>query len=210
MLNLHLLPCKSRYTLRYMNIDFLAIRYQYKNIDMILDTIRFAMREPPFVPDELDLMILEYMSKDSRVQFKHLAEILKVDQRTIAKRVSIMKEKGIFNHTIEINWSRLGIGISAYVGAETGLGEEDVRKMLDYIRKEPRVLEAYSTIGNQEYFFKVMETDLQSLREEVMTRFEPITAKLTSSIISSQIKRPDDVALLRFLRQRSFSQKTRR
>ena len=177
---------------------------------MILDTIGFAMREPSFVPDELDLMILEYMSIDASVEFKHLAEILKVDQRTIAKRVSIMKEKGIFNHTIEINWSRLGIGISAYVGAETGLGEEDVRKMLDYIRKEPRVLEAYSTIGNQEYFFKVMETDLQSLREEVMTRFEPITAKLTSSIISSQIKRPDDVALLRFLRQRSFSQKTRR
>ena len=168
------------------------------------------MREPAFVPDELDLMILEYMSKDASMQFKQLAVILKVDQRTIAKRVSSMKEKGIFKHKIELDWSRLGIGISAYVGAETGLGEEDVKKMHDYIKKEPRIIEAYSTIGDQEYFFKVMETDLQSLREEVMTSFEPITAKLTSSIISSQIKHQDDVALLRFLRQRSFSKKTRR
>jgi DNA-binding Lrp family transcriptional regulator len=177
---------------------------------MILYIIRFVMKEPVFVPDELDLMILEYMAKDASIQFKKLAEILKVDQRTIAKRVSIMKERGIFIHKIELDWSKLGIGISAYVGAETGLGEEDVKRLHDYIRKEPRVIEAYSTIGDQEYFFKVMETDLQSLREEVMTRFEPITAKLTSSIISSQIKRQDDVALLRFFRQRSFSQKTRR
>ena len=123
---------------------------------MILDYIRYDMREPVFVPDELDLMILEYMAKDASMQFKQLAEILKVDQRTIAKRVNNMKERGVFNHKIEIDWTRLGIGISAYVGAETGLGEEDVRKMQDYIRMEPRVLEAYSTIGDQDYFFKIM------------------------------------------------------
>ncbi len=168
------------------------------------------MREPVFVSDELDLMILEYMAKDASIQFKQLAEVLKVDQRTVAKRVNNMKEKGVFKNKIEIDWSRLGVAISAYVGAETGLGEEDVRKMQEYIRKEPRVIEAYSTIGDQEYFFKVMETDLQNLREEVMTRFEPLTAKLTSSIISSQIKGSDDVALLGFLRQRNFHQKTRK
>ena len=163
------------------------------------------MREPPFVPDELDLMILEYMAKDASIQFKQLAEVLKVDQRTIAKRVNIMKEKGVFKIKIDIDWPRLGIAVSAFVGAETGLGEEDVKRMQDYIRKESRIIEAYSTIGDQEYFFKVMETDLQSLREEVMTRFEPITAKLTSSIISSKIKQQDDVALIHFLRQRGFS-----
>ncbi len=167
------------------------------------------MREPAFVPDELDLMILEYMAKDANIQFKKLAEILKVDQRTIAKRISIMKENRVFRNKIEVDWQRLGIAISAYVGAETGLGEADVKRMHDYIRKEPRIIEAYSTIGDQEYFFKVMETDLQSLREEVMTRFEPITAKLTSSIISSQIKQQDDLALLQFLRQRRFTHEKR-
>lgn len=174
---------------------------------MILDITISDMKEPVFVFDELDLMILEYMAKDASVQFKQLAEILKVDQRTIAKRVGVMAEKGVFVHKIELDWSRLGIGITAYVGAETGLGEEDVKKLRGYIQKEPRIIEAYSTIGDQEYFFKVMETDLQSLREEVMSHFEPITAKLASSIVSSQIKKQDDVALLKFLRQRSFSRK---
>ncbi|HJU13964.1 MAG TPA: Lrp/AsnC family transcriptional regulator [Candidatus Nitrosotalea sp.] len=165
------------------------------------------MRDPSFVPDELDLMILEYMAKDASMQFKQLASVLRVDQRTIAKRVGAMKDAGVFRHKIDIDWSWLGIGISAYVGAETGLGVEDVKSMQEYVKKEPRVIEAYSTIGDQEYFFKVMETDLQSLREEVMTRFEPITAKLTSSIISSQIKQSDDFALLQFIRKRGFTHK---
>ncbi len=168
------------------------------------------MRELPFVPDELDLMILEYMTKYASVQFKQLAESLKVDQRTVAKRVNKMKEEGVIRHKIEVDWSRLGLVISAYVGAETGLGEEDVKRLHDYIRKEPRIVEAYSTIGDQEYYFKVMEMNLQSLREEVMRQFEPITAQLTSSIISSQIKHQDDVALIHFLRQRKFSHKKRK
>jgi DNA-binding Lrp family transcriptional regulator len=166
-----------------------------------------AIREPPFVPDELDLMILEHMSGDANVQFKQLAESLKVDQRTIAKRVSKMKESGVLKNKIEINWPRIGLGIAAYVGAETGLGENDLVKLHEFIRKEPRVIEAYSTIGSQEYFIKVMDSDLQSLREEVLMPLEPITSKLTSSIISSPVKQQNDVSLLRFLRQRWFSHK---
>ena len=166
-----------------------------------------AIREPPFVPDELDLQILEYMSQDANVQFKKLAESLKVDQRTIAKRVSKMKEYSVLKNTIDINWSRIGLGIAAYVGAETGLGEKDLVKLREFIRKEPRVIEAYSTIGSQEYFIKILETNLQSLREEVLMPLEPITSKLTSSIISSQVKQKDDVSLLRFIRQRWFSHK---
>lgn len=166
-----------------------------------------AIREPPFVPDELDLMILECMSCDASVQFKQIAESLKVDQRTIAKRVSRMKESGVLKNKIEIIWSRIGLGTAAYVGAETGLGEKDLAKLHEFISKEPRVIEAYSTIGSQEYFIKVLETDLQSLREEVLMPLEPVTSKLTSSIISSQIKMRDDVSLLRFLRQRLFSHK---
>lgn len=176
---------------------------------MLLNNMSRATRDPPFLPDELDLMILEHMSADASVQFKQLAELLKVDQRTIAKRVNKMKENGVLKNKIEINWSRIGLGIAAYVGAETGLGEKDLVKLHEFIRKEPRIIEAYSTIGSQEYFIKVLGTDLQSLREEVLMPLEPITSKLTSSIISSQVKQQDDVSLLRFLRQRWFSHKKR-
>jgi len=174
---------------------------------MLLNNMSRVIREPPYVPDELDLQILEHMSQNANIQFKKLAESLKVDQRTIAKRVNKMKEHGVLKNTIEISWSRIGLGIAAYVGAETGLGEKDLAKLHEFIRKEPRVIEAYSTIGSQEYFIKILESDLQSLREEVLMPLEPVTSKLTSSIVSSQVKQQDDVSLLRFLRQRWFSHK---
>ena len=174
---------------------------------MLSNNMSRVIREPPYVPDELDLQILEHMSQNANIQFKKLAESLKVDQRTIAKRVNKMKEHGVLKNTIEISWSRIGLGIAAYVGAETGLGEKDLAKLHEFIRKEPRVIEAYSTIGSQEYFIKILESDLQSLREEVLMPLEPVTSKLTSSIVSSQVKQQDDVSLLRFLRQRWFSHK---
>lgn len=158
----------------------------------------------PFVPDELDLMILEQLAKDAEIQFKKIAESLNVDQRTIAKRVSKMKETGVMRNKMEIDWSKLGFGISAYVGSETGLGQGDVAKLYEFIRKEPRVIAAYETIGDEEYFLQVVEENIQSLRTEVLRPLEPLTADLTSSIISSKIKTGNDAELLRFLKKRRF------
>ena len=168
---------------------------------MLLEHMRNYKIEEEFKPDELDLRILEYLVKDSGVEFKRLAEALKVDQRTIAKRVSRMKEKMVFKTTIDIDWSRLGVRASAFVGSTTALGEKDVAKLIDFIRTDPRVVEAYATIGAHEYFLKVLEMDLQRLRNEVLRALEPLTADLAASVISSQIKQKDPSLFLRFLRE---------
>lgn len=163
--------------------------------------------QQPFMPDELDLLILEYLAKDAETQFKQIAESLKVDQRTVAKRVNGMKEHGVIRNKIEIDWSKLGFTISAYVGSETGLGQGDVAKLYEFIRKEPRIIAAYETIGDEEYFLQVVEENIQRLRTEVLRPLEPLTADLTSSIISSKIKTGNDVELLRFLKKRRFPPK---
>jgi Lrp/AsnC family transcriptional regulator len=157
-----------------------------------------------FIPELLDLSILECLATDANMQFKKIAESLNIDQRTIAKRVNRMKESGVIKHKVEIDWSRLGLGISAYIGSETGLGQGDVVKLYDFIRKEPRVIAAYETIGDEEYFLQVVEENIQSLRSEVLRPLEPLTADLTSSIISSKIKTANDVELIRFLKNRRF------
>lgn len=161
-----------------------------------------------FIPDLLDLSILEYLATDTNMQFKQMAKLLNIDQRTIAKRVNRMKESGVMRHKIEIDWSRLGLDVSAYVGSETGLGQGDVAKLYEFIRKEPRIIGAYETIGDEEYFLQVVEENIQSLRTEVLRPLEPLTADLTSSIISSKIKTANDVELLRFLKKRRFHTET--
>lgn len=69
------------------------------------------------------------------------------------------------------------------------------------VRTDPRVVEAYATIGAHEYFLKVLERDLQRLRNEVLRALEPLTADLAASVISSQIKQSDPSLFLRFLRE---------
>ncbi len=154
-------------------------------------------------PGSLDFEILRALMEDATVQTKELAKKLGVDKRTLAKHLDRMKKRGLIRFTVQINWSLLGAGISAYLGSTTGLGEEDVAKLYDFIRREPRVVEAYSTVGSNEYFLKILDVNLQTFREEVLRRLEPLTADLSTSIISSQIKAEDYAALLNYLRQRA-------
>ena len=62
-------------------------------------------------------------------------------------------------------------------------------------------------IGDEEYFLQVVEENIQSLRTKVLRPIEPLTADLTSSIISYKIKTASDVELLRFLKKRHFPAK---
>jgi Lrp/AsnC family transcriptional regulator len=152
-----------------------------------------------FRADGLDFRILELLVKDARTQNRELASKLGVDKRTIAKRLERMRREGVLKHAIDIDWSMLGVGVSAYVGSTTALGEEDVAKLYEFIRTEPRVVEAYSTVGSNEYFLRVLDVDLQTLREEVLRKLEPLTADLATSIVSSQIKPKNLSAFLAFL-----------
>ena len=153
--------------------------------------------------DSLDLTILEKMLTNGRITFKELAEATKSDQRTIASRFEQMMRLGIIKQvTIEVDWSKIGLNAAAYMGSTTALGEEDRKKLLDFIREEPRILEADITIGSHEYFLKVLDTDIATLRAEICTPLEPLTVDLTTSIATNSIKRPDYAGLFRYLRKK--------
>lgn len=152
-----------------------------------------------FKADELDLRILELLVKDASTQNRELASKLGIDKRTVAKRLERMRREGVLKLAVDIDWSMLGVGVSAYIGSTTALGEEDVAKLYEFIRTEPRVVEAYSTVGSNEYFLRVFDVDLQTLREEVLRKLEPLTADLATSIVSSQIKPKNLLAFLAFL-----------
>lgn len=163
-----------------------------------------------FRPDELDLKILEHLVENSGIEFKQLAKALEVDERTVARHIERMKQREVFRTTIEIDWQRLGVGASALVGSTTALGDRDVAKLYDFIRNDPRITEAYATVGAHEYLLKILETDLQRLRDGVLRPLEPLTADLAASIISSQMKRRDESSFLKFLRERHAAERRRK
>ena len=153
--------------------------------------------------DSLDLAIMEKMLSDSRITLKELARITKSDQRTIAGRFDRMIKLGIVKRaTIDVDWSKIGLTASAYMGSTTALGEEDRKKLFSFIREEPRIVQAEATIGSHEYFLKVVDVDIATLRGEICAPLEPLTVDLTTSIITSSIKNTDYAGLFRYLRKK--------
>jgi len=155
-----------------------------------------------YVPDDLDLLILEKMIEDSGITFKKLATLAKTDQRTIAKRYAILKMEGIVRGaTIDVDWSKLGLAATAYIGTSTSHGDEIRKRLFEFIEREPRVLEAYTTLGSHEYSMTVLDTSMERLRGGVCDKLEPLTAGLSTSVVVKSIKRADHKGLLEYVRR---------
>jgi DNA-binding Lrp family transcriptional regulator len=152
-------------------------------------------------PDDLDLFVLEKLIDDSTTTFKKIAVIAKTDQRTIAKRYERLKNAGIVRRaTVDVDWSKLGLTATAFMGTATSHGDESLQKLLEFVQEEPRVLEAYTTLGSHEYFMTVLDSNMEKLRAGICDKLEPLTMGLSTSVIVKPIKRPDHKGLLRYLK----------
>ena len=154
------------------------------------------------MPDDLDLLILGKMVEDSTITFKRLAMLAKTDQRTIAKRYEHLKREGIVRGaTIDVDWSKLGLTATAFIGTATSHGDESRKKLFEFIEHEPRVLEAYTTLGSHEYSMTVLDANMEKLRGGVCDRLEPLTMGLSTSVVVKSVKRVDHKGLLEYVRK---------
>lgn len=148
--------------------------------------------------DPLDLRILEALLDEGRIKFKDLAKALNIDERMVSRRVDrLVKEGVIRKFTLEIDWSRLGFGMQAYVCTRTAVGEDLREKLFNFFNSHPRVVSVDSTVGSYEYILNTVCRDLQDFRLRIGTPLEPLTAGLSTSIISHQIKPLDYKPLLK-------------
>jgi Lrp/AsnC family transcriptional regulator len=147
--------------------------------------------------DLLDLSILEKMLDNGRITFKELANRTHTDQRTIATRYQRLVKLGVIESaTIQVNWAKLGLGAVATIGTTTPAHEGTRRKLLEFFKIECRVLEAFSALGSHEYILRVVDKDIATLRNKVVTPLEPLTSGLDTSVVVERIKSPDHRKLL--------------
>src|SRR5215471_11260605 len=154
--------------------------------------------------DEVDLRILEALLAHPDLTNKILAKKIGVDQRTVARRIKILGTSGVMKRNIEIDWVKLGFQARAYVGSTTALGERYVSKLLEILRADPRVLEAFETVGAHQYVLHILERDLPSLRESVLRDLEPLTADLDTTVVAREVKPRDQFALMRYLLETKY------
>ena len=151
--------------------------------------------------DELDFKILRSLADDGRATFKSIAEKVGSDEKTAARRVAKLVKSGIIHRFVaEIDWSKLGVTCVAHIGTRTSADASLRRSLFEALEKQPRVVWAYATVGADEYVLLAMDKDVVSLRENVVDPLEPLTAGISSSIVSKTIKQANYSQLLQLVK----------
>ena len=152
--------------------------------------------------DQLDLLLLEAMVHNPDISYKGLAELFRIDQRTVAKRVRKMMSDGVLKRSIEVDWAKLGLA-QALVGSTTARGIEYARKLNEIVDTDPRIVESYETLGSYHYFMKIVDADAYRMRDSVLRELDVLAADLTTILITKRIKQ-DYRSFLRYLRETKF------
>jgi DNA-binding Lrp family transcriptional regulator len=159
-------------------------------------------RTPGFGTDEFDLLLLEAVLQNPGISFKELARLFGLDQRTVAKRMKKLTGEGVLKQSIEIDWAKLGFA-QAMVGSTTAKGIGYARKMSEFVNTDPRIVEAYETLGTNQYFMKIIETDTYRMRDTVIRELDVLAAELTTSLVTKRVKR-DYRSFIRYLRETRY------
>jgi len=153
--------------------------------------------------DELDLKILRVLTVDGRATFKGLAGKVGSDEKTTARRVEKLINSGVIRRfAAEIDWGKLGVTCAAYIGTRTSPDEALRRRLFKAFEEQPRIVRADATVGADEYVLLAMDKDIVSLRENVIEPLEPLTAGISSSIVSKAIKEANYTRLLELVRDK--------
>jgi len=162
-----------------------------------------ASSEETFEADELDLLLLEALAQHPHAEYTEIARMLNVDQRTVAKRISILYKEGVLKQSIEIDWTKLGLGAQAYVGSTASRGVSHAQKFRELMNTDPRIVTAYETLGTLHYTMKVIDTDVFKMRGSILNDLDDLASDLTTSLVTKRIKQ-DYRSLLRYVRETRF------
>jgi len=153
--------------------------------------------------DEIDRLLLETLVRHPSSTYKKVSQSLRLDQRTVAKRIKTLTKKGVMKQIVEVDWAKIGLGATAYVGATTAKGIGYSQKLNDLVKDEPRIVRGYETLGTYQYLIKVIDTDIYRLRDSVLRDLDTYASELTVSLATKNLKE-DYGALLRYMRETKY------
>ncbi len=124
--------------------------------------------------DSIDLKILTELIENASLPYTEIAKKIGVSGGTIHVRMKKMEELGIVKGShLEINYTRLGYDITAFLGIFLDKSEF-YDKAVDDLRKIPEVVNVHYTTGNYSMFVKIICRDTQHLREVLHDKIQKV------------------------------------
>ncbi|MBO4487039.1 MAG: Lrp/AsnC ligand binding domain-containing protein [Bacteroidaceae bacterium] len=135
--------------------------------------------------DNLDLRILDIISKDARTALSEVAEVCGVSRAVVHQRVGKMIEKGvILGSGYRVNPKSIGYSTCTYVGInlERGSMYNDV---VESLRRIQEIVECHFTTGNYTMLIKLYAYDNEHLMELLNDRIQQIPGVTSTETLIS-------------------------
>jgi Lrp/AsnC family leucine-responsive transcriptional regulator len=147
----------------------------------------------PFDPttqlDDTDWRLLRELQDDARHSYVELGRLVNLSRPAVAERMRRLEELGIIvGYRAEIDLSKLGYGVSAYVRVNAQRG--DIATAIDAIRRMPEVLECHRGSGEDALIMKVATPSLARLETlmDALLRFGTVNATVVlSNVLTKRI-----------------------
>jgi Lrp/AsnC family leucine-responsive transcriptional regulator len=136
--------------------------------------------------DELDLTILRILQENGRTKRSELAEAIGLSIPSLSDRLKKLEDhKIIEGYFTKLNRHAFGYDLMAFV---TVIMESSkyYEKFAEHIKKNPEILECYSTLGEGSHVLKVLAKDtktLESLLSKIQS-WQGVTRTVTSFVLS--------------------------
>lgn len=112
--------------------------------------------------DEKSLYILKALSKNSRLSSRKIAGLLRMHPTTVIKKIKEMeREKIITKYTINVDYEKLGYGITALVFVQFEFGNYDIQKLV----KISEVTSMYEITGDYDIMCVIIAKNRSNLKD---------------------------------------------
>ncbi|WP_306028329.1 Lrp/AsnC family transcriptional regulator [Stappia sp. MMSF_3263] len=113
--------------------------------------------------DRIDRKLLNLLQADAGRTNAALAEEVGLSPSSCLRRIRRLKAAGIIDRTVAIlDPSRAGKGLKALVTVELERhGEQQTRRFLDLVEKEPAVVQAYAVSGETDVVLMLRLSDME-------------------------------------------------
>ena len=149
--------------------------------------------------DEFDVRLLHALQRNSRLTHIELAELVFLSASQCQRRIKRLEQLGLIErYATLLNRDKADFGITAIINVSIEKhGKFPFEEFKRLILNADNVLECYSTMGDYDYFLKVVATDLNALNDFMMQYLlnSPIITHIRSNILLQKIKATTDLPI---------------
>lgn len=118
--------------------------------------------------DEIDSKILKMLSENSDATAAEISQSVNLSVPAINKRIRRLVSEGIIRRfTVLTDGKKVGKPITAYILIVVQAGSA-IESLLDYVARDPDILECAAVTGEYDYLMKVCAADVESLEEKLL------------------------------------------